>query len=178
MAGTSATQAACLFQAWGADKARAFYRGLKENGVLIVPGNKQSAEGAGQGHFAVGLTDTDDAMEEVEAGRPVEIVFPDRDAAEGSGLGTLFIPNTVAVIKDCPNPAGARKLVDFLLSPEVEAKLAQSASRQIPLNPNVKAALPKDIEAARTARPLVVDFGRAAELWDEAQTFLRAEFGR
>jgi iron(III) transport system substrate-binding protein len=178
MAGTSATQAACLFQAWGADKARAFYRGLKANGVQIVPGNKQAAEAAGVGQVAIGLTDTDDAVAEVEAGKPVAIVFPDRDAPEGSGRGTLFIPNTVAILKSCPNAAGAKKLIDFLLSPEVEVKLAQSESRQIPLNPEVKAKLPELIETARQARPLAVDFAKAAELWDEVQTFLRAEFGR
>lgn len=177
MAGTSATQAACLFQAWGAAKAKQFYRDLKANDVQIVPGNKQVAVGVGRGQFAIGLTDTDDAAAEVDAKRPVALVFPDRDAPEGSELGTLFIPNTVAVIKGCPNPAGARKLVDYLLGPAVEAKLAESASRQLPLNPQVKAKLPPAIEAGRTAQPLAVDFAKAADQWDAAQTFLRAEFG-
>ncbi len=176
MAGTSATQAACLFQVWGAEKARAFYRGLKRNGVQIVPGNKQAAEGVSQGQFLIGLTDTDDAFGEIEAGRPIAILFPDRDAPPDSKRGVLFIPNTVAVIKGCPNPEGARKLVDFLLSPEVEAALAKSGSKQIPLNPNVKAALPQEIEEARTATRLPVDFGKAADLWDEVQAFLRTEF--
>jgi iron(III) transport system substrate-binding protein len=175
MAGTSATHAACLFEAWGREKARAFYRGLKANDVQIVPGNKQAAEGVGRGQFLLGLTDTDDAVAEVKAGRPVALVFPDRDAAPDSKLGVLFIPNTVAVIKGCPNPQGARKLVDFLLSPEVEAALARSDSKQIPLNPNVKAELPPEIEALRTARRLPVDFAKAADLWDEVQQFLRAE---
>ena len=42
--GTTATQAACLFEVLGPDAARAFYRGLKANDVQIVPGNKQAAE--------------------------------------------------------------------------------------------------------------------------------------
>jgi iron(III) transport system substrate-binding protein len=176
MAGTSATQAACLFAAWGADKAKAFYRGLKANGVQIVPGNKQVAEGVGLGQFLMGLTDTDDAFGEIEAGRPVALVLPDRDAAPDSKLGVLLIPNTVAIVKGSPNPRGARKLVDFLLSPEVESALAKSGSKQIPLNPNVKVGLPGQIAAAQTARRLPVDFERAAELWDEVQAFLRAEF--
>lgn len=176
MAGTSATQAACLFAAWGPEKAKAYYRGLKANGVQLVPGNKQAAEGVGQGQFLIGLTDTDDAFGEIEAGRPVALLFPDREAPPDSKLGVLFIPNTVAIIKGGPNPQGARKLVDYLLSPEVEAALAKSGSKQIPFNPNVKAELPKEMEAARTARRLPVDFERAAELWDEVQTFLRAEF--
>jgi iron(III) transport system substrate-binding protein len=178
VAGTSATQAACLFQAWGKDKAMKWYRDLKANEVKIVPGNKQAAEGVGQGQFLIGITDTDDAIAEVEAGRPVRIVFPDRDAPADSKLGTLYIPNTLAVIKGCPNPEGARKLVDYLLSPEVEKKLAESASRQIPLNPEVRAKLPSQIETPLTARPLPVDFERAADLWDEVQTFLREEFLR
>jgi iron(III) transport system substrate-binding protein len=176
--GTSATQAACLFQAWGPDRARAFYLALRDNEVQVVAGNKQVAEGVGQGQFAVGITDTDDAMAEVEAKRPVAIVYPDRDAAADSRLGTLFIPNTVAIIRGCPNLAGARQLVDYLLSAEVEAKLARSASRQIPLNPEVHVALPREIETPRTVHALPVDYERAANLWTQTQEFLRAEFAR
>jgi iron(III) transport system substrate-binding protein len=177
--GTSATQAACLFDVLGPDGARAYYRGLRDNDVQIVPGNKQVAEGVGSGAFLVGVTDTDDAIEEVQAGRPVAIIFPDRDgSASNSRMGTLFIPNTVALIKGGPHPEGGRKLIDFLLSPQVEAALAESASHQIPLNPDVKATLPPQLEGGRTAKPMAVDFGKAADLWDEAQEFLRREFAR
>jgi iron(III) transport system substrate-binding protein len=176
VAGTSATQAACLFQVWGKDKARAWYLALKANGVQLVAGNKQVAEGVGQGQYMFGLTDTDDAIAEVEADRPVRIVFPDADASADSKLGTLYIPNTVAVIKSCPNPAGARRLIDYLLSADVETKLAQSASKQIPLNPQVRAKLPPQIQTPQTARALPVDFERAADLWDEVQSFMNKEF--
>jgi iron(III) transport system substrate-binding protein len=173
--GTSATQAACLFQALGKEQARAFYRGLHANEVQLVAGNKQVAEGVGQGQFAVGITDTDDAIAEVEAGRPVAIVFPDGAAPKDSPLGTLFIPNTVALVRGCPNPEGGRKLIDYLLRPEVEEQLARSASRQIPLNPHVK-TLPQGIQTPRTVKAMQVDFGRAAELWDEVQAFMTKEF--
>jgi len=176
--GTSATQAACLFEVLGSERARKFYLDLRDSDVKIVPGNKQVAEGVGQGQFALGVTDTDDAIAEVEAGRPVAIVFPDRDRSEGDRMGTLFIPNTVAVIRGCPNPDGARKLVDYLLSPEVEAKLAKTASHQIPLNPQVKADLPKEILRPEAVKTMEVDFDKAADLWDEVQTFLRNEFAR
>ena len=169
--GTTATQAACLFQVLGKEKATDFYRGLKANGVQIVSGNKQVAEAVAAGQFAVGLTDTDDAIIEVEAGKPVTLVFPDQD-----GIGTLFIPNSVMIIKGGPDLAGARKLVDFLLCPEVEKHLAESASRQIPLNPQVDARLPKEIHTPRTAKAMAVDFEKAADLWEEVQAFLRREF--
>jgi iron(III) transport system substrate-binding protein len=122
--GTSATQAACLFAVLGRDEAQRFYRDLRSNDVQIVPGNKQVAEGVGQGQFAVGITDTDDALIEIEAGRPVVMIFPDGHRPAADRLGTLFIPNTVALLRGSPNPEGGRKLIDYLLSEEVEARLA------------------------------------------------------
>jgi iron(III) transport system substrate-binding protein len=176
--GTTATEAACLFQAWGEAAASDFYKQLHANGVHIVAGNKQVAVGVGQGQFAAGMTDTDDAMAEIDAGHPVAIIFPDRAAPEGAKAGTLFLPNTVAVVRGCPNPEGARLLVDFLLSPEVETRLAQCKSRQIPLNRKVNATLAKEIETPHTVRSLPVDFAKAADMWQEVQTFLVREFAK
>jgi len=182
--GTSATQAACLFEVLGPEKAKKYYHDLRTNGVQISPGNKQAAEWAGAGHtpagqeIAVAVTDTDDSLEEIKAGSPVAIVFPDREAAPGSRMGTLFLPNSVAVVRGCPDPEGARRLVDFLLNPDVEKQLAEGPSHQIPLNPEVKATLPEAIKDGRTAHPMAVDFEKAADLWDEVQTFLRDEFAR
>ncbi len=175
--GTTATQAACLFEALGPDVAERFYRDLAANDVKIVPGNKQAAEAVSHGDAAIGLTDTDDAMVEVANKQPVAIVFPDRDQnAEHPRLGTLFIPNTVALIKNCPNPDGGRKLIDFLLSTEIEAKLAENESHQIPLNPEVKATLPPEILTPSQVHPMQVDFEKAADMWQRSQTFLRMTF--
>jgi iron(III) transport system substrate-binding protein len=174
--GTTATHAACLFEAWGDEEAKDFYRQLHANDVRIAAGNKQVAVGVGRGQFDVGMTDTDDAFAELDAGRPVALVYPDADPPAGSGRGTLFIPNTVALIKGCPHPEEGKKLIDYLLSPEVEAKLARSKSRQIPLNPRVEIELPKFLETPRTVRALPVDFARAAEKWQVSQAFLVEEF--
>jgi iron(III) transport system substrate-binding protein len=176
--GTSATQAACLFEVMGPEKARQFYRDLHKNGIHIEPGNKQVAEGVGRGEYAFGVTDTDDAMEEIAAGHPVAIIFPDRERPREERMGTLFIPNTVALIRGDPNPDGGRKLIDYLLSAEVEAKLAETASHQIPLNPQVKAQLPREILRPEQVKVMDVNFEKATDLWDEAQAFLRDEFSR
>src|SRR5262249_54555109 len=149
--GTSLTQAACLFEVLGKEEAQKFYLGLKANEVRIAPGNKQVAEWVGVGKTAlgqpaaVGITDTDDALAELRAGRDVVMIFPDRAPGTNRRMGTIFIPNTVAIIKGCPNLDGAKKLVDYLLSAEVEAKLAEGDSGQIPLNPQVKAKLPAEV---------------------------------
>jgi iron(III) transport system substrate-binding protein len=168
--GTTATHAACLFAAWGDEKARAFYRQLKKN-ARVLSGNRQVAQAVASGQLAFGITDTDDAMVEVEQGSPVAIVYPDQ---QPGGLGTLFIPNTLAIVKGCPHPAEARRLVDFLLSPAVEEELAAGPSAQIPLNPRAKRAA--RVETPQTVHAMDVDFSKAGEKWDEVAKFLRDEF--
>jgi iron(III) transport system substrate-binding protein len=169
--GTTATHAACLFAYWGDQEAERFFQALKANEVNVLSGNKQVAVWVSRGQLAFGLTDTDDAIIEQEKGMPVEIVYPDQGK---DGLGTLFIPNTLAIIKGGPNPQAARRLVDYLLSPEVEAKLAAGPSAQIPLNRNVKAKV--RVQTPKTIKPMKVDFEQAAEKWDTAAKFLRDEF--
>lgn len=169
--GTTATHAAVLFAVLGDDAARQFFRDLKANHVQVLAGNKQVAQAVSDGQLAFGLTDTDDALVEIESGRPVAIIYPDQGENQ---LGTLFIPNTLAIVKGCPHPEAARKLVDFLLQPEIEAQLAAGPSGQIPLNPQVKARL--RVETPETIRAMDVDWQAAAKAWDAAAAFLRDEF--
>lgn len=178
MFGTTATHAACLFDAVSPDAAKGFFTRLKANGVQVVAGNKQVATGVSEGRFAAGLTDTDDALIEVQAGKPVVMVFPDRDGSPvHARLGTLFIPNTLAVVKDGPNADGARKLVDYLLRPETERRLAEGGGFQIPLNPGAAAKLPAGLLTPKDVKPMAVDFDRAADRWEESQRFLAELFG-
>lgn len=169
--GATATHAACLFAYWGPARAEAYYRKLKQNEVEILPGNKQVAVDVSAGKIAFGIVDTDDALEEVEHGQPVAIVYPDQ---QPGGMGTFFFPNTLSVMKGCPHPEAARQLIDFLLSPAVEAALAAGPSAQIPLNPNVTEKV--RLETPRTVRAMKVDFSAAADQWDAASKFLRDEF--
>lgn len=172
LAGTTASHAACLFTKWGDEKAKIFFRELKKN-ARVMAGNKQVALAVGTGELAFGLTDTDDAIIEQEQGRPVTIVYPDQGEGE---LGTLFIPNTVAIIQGAPHREAAERLVDYLLSPEVEAMLAVGPSAQIPLNPAVEKQ-PR-VETPRSVSAMEIDFEEAAANWQQAAAFLRDEFAR
>ena len=169
--GTTATHAACLFAAWGDKRARQFFLDLKANRVSIESGNKQVAVRVATGQLAFGLTDTDDALVMIAKGYPVEIVYPDQGP---DGLGTLFIPNTVAILRNAPHPEAARRLVDYLLSPQVESRLATGPSGQIPLNRRVQVQPP--VATPRTIRAMQVDFEKAADCWDRAARFLRQHF--
>jgi iron(III) transport system substrate-binding protein len=169
--GTTATHAACLFAKLGADRARTFFLGLKENAIQILSGNKQVAVSVGNGSLPMGLSDTDDAIDELEKGRPVRLVYLDRQADE---LGTLFIPNTVAALKNSPNPAAADRLVDYLLSEDVELALARGPSAQIPLNPSV--AGQARVETPATVHAMEIDWHEAVQRWDETAGFIAEHF--
>ena len=169
--GTTATHAACLFTALGEQEAKKWFVDLKANDVRIESGNKQVAQSVATGASAFGLTDTDDALAMIDRGEPVEIIYPDQEEGQ---LGALFIPNTLCVIKGCPHPEEARRLVDYLLQPRVEARLALGPSGQIPLNPEVQVEL--RVETPRTVKAMEVDFEAAAKKWKDAATFIRDHF--
>jgi iron(III) transport system substrate-binding protein len=159
-----------LFAAWADSEAKEFFDGVKRN-ARIMSGNKQVAEAVAAGTLAFGLTDTDDALMEIERGMPVAIVYPDQ--GEGQ-VGTLFIPNTLALIKGSPHPEAAEKLVDYLLSGGVERRLADGPSGQIPLREGV-AASPR-VKTPSEVRAMQVDWKAAAAKWDVAAEYLKTEF--
>ena len=171
--GTTATQAAVLYDTWGQSDAASFYSAVRDN-CKILSGNKQVALAVASGELAWGFTDTDDAIIELDAGRPVAIVFPDQGDDE---LGSLYIPNTLGVINNCPHPVAARRLVDYLLSPEVERQLAQGRSAQFPLGATAaKSTKSRAQQSDRELKWMDVNFAGAASQWDAASAQLRDLF--
>lgn len=170
LAGTTATHAACLWTALGQEECKRLLTSIRNN-AAILSGNRDVAARVASGALTFGLTDTDDAMVEIEAGSPVAIVYPDQKEGE---LGTLFLPNTLAFINGSANPTNAEKLAEYLLSAKIEDKLAAGASAQIPLNKH-STAKPK-VETPSTVKAMEVDFAKVAEEWEAAYKFLQEEF--
>lgn len=168
--GTTATHATVLFHLWGPETATEFFQQVKSN-ARVLSGNKQVALSVASGQLAWGITDTDDANVERLKGSPIAIVYPDQ---ADDKMGTLFIPNTIAIIAGGPNPAAAKQLVEYVLSPPVEQALAQGPSAQIPLNPNV--VVPTPASTSSNVRHVEVNFQAAAESWDVAAPVLRDLF--
>ena len=169
--GTTATHSAALFDHLGQEKAKEYFQALKANDVMITDGNASSRDRVADGTVPIGFTDTDDAYVAMQQGRPVDIIWPDKD-----GIGTLLIPNTVGLIKGGPNPEAARKFIDFLLSEETEAMLANSEAGQIPLRASVKR--PAHVPTPDKVKAMEVDFEKVAEMIEPSAKFLQQLFVR
>jgi len=166
--GTTATHMAVLFSDWGADRATEFFRAVIANKTQILGGNKQVATAVASGQLAWGLTDTDDALGQIEAGMPVAIVYPDQHE---NGLGVLAIPNTLAIMKGCPHPEQARELREYLLTPRIENALASGPSGQFPLHPQATAI--RRLKPLSELKLQTVDWDQAADCWPAAMKIIR-----
>jgi iron(III) transport system substrate-binding protein len=170
-AGASATHAACIFQVWGDAKAQEFFLAVKRN-ARILASDREVAHAVATGSLAFGLTSASDAIVELASDAPIAIVYPDQEEDQ---LGTLFIPSTVALLKESPNKEPAEKLLDFLLSAEVAQKLANVPAALQPLRTGISGS--KELKAPAEIRAMSADFPAAAKQWETTAKFLDAEFG-
>jgi len=170
--GTTTVQVAALFSVWGDDIARAFMASLKINDVGISTSNGESTDFVASGQYAFSLVDSDDAVSRMRQGKPIEMVYPDQGPGEP---GCLILPNAVVLIKGARHPKNARKLIDYLLSPETERKLAFADCAQIPLHSGVD--IPKEIKAIETIKVMHIDYARVAETIQAIQPYLKEWMG-
>ena len=171
--GTTATHAAALFAQLGTESASGFFKALIRNDALVLDGNSTVRDYVARGRLKAGLTDTDDANGAVLDGFPVRWLFPDQKENE---IGTLLIPNTVCLIKDGPNPGNGRKLIDYLLSPEVEERLASSRALQIPVRESIRVT-PETPRLDRI-KVMSVSFEDIAAKMESTARFIQNEFVR
>jgi iron(III) transport system substrate-binding protein len=154
--GTTAAHVAALFAIWGPERARRWLESLAANDVAVVDGNSTARDLVVAGRVPVALTDSDDVASARSRGEAIEMVFPDAD-----GSGTLVIPNTVALIAGARHAEAGRRLIDFLLSPEVELALSRLPGAQIPLREGLP--WPAPLPPRQSLRAMEVDFGAVAD---------------
>jgi iron(III) transport system substrate-binding protein len=168
--GSTSFHVAALYTTAGDQTMDDFFRRLKANGVRVVDGNSVVRDLVGRGEVRVGLTDTDDVNVAIEDGQPMAMVLPD-----AAGLGVPVMPNMVSLIAGGPHPEEGRRLIDYLLSADVERELAQSEAVQIPLHAGV--AGPKNIPAIDTFKPMTLDYTKAASRVEDVTARLAGILG-
>lgn len=134
--GTTRGHVAAMFALWGPQRGRDFLTKLREGGALILDGNSATVRAVMDGRARYAMTDSDD----VWAARRAGTTLDSKSLDMGDG-GALLIPCSVALIKGGPNQGAAKKLVDFLVSAQVERMLAQSESRNIPVRESLRQEL-------------------------------------
>jgi len=163
--GTTRGHMATLLSLWGEKAMTHFYEGLRSNGFRRSDGNSHSVLLLVRGVVDLAATDTDDVIVAQQRGDSVAMVYPDLDAPDGKRPvpGTLWIPCSVALVKGAPHGTAARKLVDYLVSEQIERRLYASDSRNVPVRP----ALRKKLGASLPAEGRV-DYAAAAAVLDRS----------
>jgi len=170
--GTTTAHVAALFLAWGEERARKFMNDLKGNGTKISTSNGESADLVAKGEVDFGLVDSDDAVNRMRQGKPVDMICPDQATGQ---LGCLILPNAALLLKGAPHPLEAKRLVDYLLSRETERKLAFANCAQIPLHPGVET--PSDVPKIEQLKAMPTDYAAIARKLQDIQPYLKTWVG-
>jgi len=165
LTGTTLTHFAALRLRLGEAEFRRFVDGLFENEVQMLQSNGATMRAVRAGDVAFAFTDTDDFHVALAKGHPVACVFPDQGEGE---IGTMLIPNSVGMVKGGPHPEAAKRLIDFILSEEVESLLAASRSAQIPLRDGVTGPAEAQILGIGQFRPMEWDLEATAAALEES----------
>lgn len=165
--GTTTFHMAALFVSQGDEKIRKWMDDLKANGVVVAASNGDVKKRVMNGELAFGLTDTDDAFEAKKESDEIDYVFLDQQ--EG-GIGTLIMPNALSLIKGSPRGENGRKLADYLLSRETEAKLAKSCA-QMPLIKGTE--VPDNVPSLDNIEPMNIDYNTTSDKLETIQPWLK-----
>lgn len=176
--GTTRGHMATQHALWGEAALQKWLTALRDNGVRVTDGNSQSVLLVARGEVELAATDTDDVIVAQARGDKVEMCFPDLDSPDGRTIpGTLWIPNSVALVRGGPGGDAAKRLADYLASAEVERKLAESESANLPVRRAEGKAGANDNAVRRFGtefgRGSFTDYGRAAALLRRTDAMVR-----
>jgi iron(III) transport system substrate-binding protein len=130
--GTTSTHFLALRQHWGDAAWQTWCRALAANQPFVVDGNSVVVKQVARGEAAIGLADSDDIADAQQEGAPI-VALPVTPE-------TLFLPNTVGVVKNCPHPEAAQRLYNFLRDKKTSQRLVDAhALEGATLEPSVAA---------------------------------------
>jgi iron(III) transport system substrate-binding protein len=136
-----------------------FFTTLANVGGVSVPSNGAARDGVTEGTFeAVAVLDYM-AREAKAAGSPIDFAYP--------ASGTVVIPSPIAITTAAPNPAGARAVVDFILS-QPGQKILVEIGNFYPVRSDV--APPVGAPPLDTIRALDIDWNTLAAEIDAIST--------
>ncbi|OXM84825.1 ABC transporter substrate-binding protein [Paenibacillus rigui] len=116
--GTAYTAVASLAQVWGKDEMLKYMAQLLPNLKERPKSGIEPIQKAAKGEYTIGVTFLGDQLKIKNQGNPIVSIVPEAAGYEVGGL---------AIVKNGPNTAAAKKLMDYMLTNEPGALYTQSA---------------------------------------------------
>jgi iron(III) transport system substrate-binding protein len=128
--GTAFNTVSTMLQLMGEDAGFKFLAAMNKNVNQYTRSGSAGIRAAGKGETTIGITFLHDSVAQTAQGYPIKTVAP----CEGTGYEII----SSAIIKGGPNPEGARKWMDFVLSPAGQNVAVTVNKFQIPSNKNAQ----------------------------------------
>lgn len=144
--GTAYTALATLVQLFGEDEAFAYLARLGANVSSYTKSGAAPVKAAARGDTLIGISFIHDAVTQKLAGSPLVIVAP----CEGTG----YEIGSMSIVKGARNMENAKIWYDWALKPEVQSRMKEAKSFQLPSNKN--AEVPE--EAPRFEQIKLIDY--------------------
>jgi iron(III) transport system substrate-binding protein len=128
--GTAFNTVSTILQLMGEDEGFKFLAAMSKNVNQYTRSGTAGIRAAGKGETTIGIAFLHDSVAQAVQGYPIKTVAP----CEGTGYEII----SSAIIKGGPNPQGAKKWMDFVLSPAGQNVAITVNKFQIPSNRNAQ----------------------------------------
>ncbi|SUB02122.1 2-aminoethylphosphonate ABC transporter substrate-binding protein [Pannonibacter phragmitetus] len=144
--GTAYTALATLVQIMGEDRAFDYLKSLNANVSQYTKSGSAPVKAAARGETGLGIVFMHDAVSQVAEGFPVKVIAP----CEGTG----YEIGSMSIVKGARNMENAKIWYDWALKPEVQSRMKEAKSFQLPSNKS--AEIPE--EAPRFEQIKLIDY--------------------
>lgn len=146
--GTAYTALASLVQIMGEDKAFEYLKSLNTNVSQYTKSGSAPVKAAARGETGLGIVFMHDAVAQTAEGFPVKSIAP----CEGTG----YEIGSMSIVKGARNMENAKIWYDWSLKPEVQSRMKDAKSFQLPSNKS--AEIPKEAPRFEDIKLIDYDF--------------------
>lgn len=146
--GTAYTALASLVQIMGEDKAFEYLKSLNANISQYTKSGSAPVKAAARGETGLGIVFMHDAVAQTAEGFPVKAIAP----CEGTG----YEIGSMSIVKGARNLENAKIWYDWSLTPEVQSRMKDAKSFQLPSNKS--AEIPKEAPRFEDIKLIDYDF--------------------
>lgn len=146
-----------------------FFRKLRDNRPILVAGGTQVRQAVARGEAAVGIANHYYYhLQVAEGSRNIDVIYPDQGP---DGMGVLVSPTGIAIVMSGPNPAGARRLVDFLAGDRRAQEFYARANFEYTVIPGVP--IHPDVRTLDRVKRMAVTYQQLGELRESTLRLIR-----